>query len=246
MLLLTQSVVHTRKYLLWRHAVRTERSEVRAAWRHNKYFPYGPNSRLIGALLYTHTSKTTKSQCFPLLLWTEVQPVDTPVRTQTYGPALSQSDFSILSVFCLVYNKSILLTYIVFVRWNIKTKVLQYRSSFARSVRKGGTLNILQYKSELGWWMVYYMLYLLSTENRLTILGIHREFFENLPKSVFQELELRTFFHCFLTIFDFFANFFEHFQPFSEHFHNILFPVYFRFSLSAFWSIRISRTTATC
>ena len=58
------------------------------------------------ALLYTHTSKTKKSQCFPLLLWTEVQPVHTPVRTQAYGSALSQSNFSILSVFCLVYNKS--------------------------------------------------------------------------------------------------------------------------------------------
>ena len=106
MLLLTESAVHTRKYLLWRHAVRTERSEVRAAWRHNKYFPYGPNSRLIRALLYTHTSKTTKSQCFPFLLWTEVQPVHTPVRTQAYGPALNQSNFSILSVICLVYNNA--------------------------------------------------------------------------------------------------------------------------------------------
>ena len=105
MLLLTESAVHTRKYLLSRHAVGTERSEVRAAWRHNKYFPYGPNSRLIRALLYTHTSKTTKSQCFPLLLWIEVWPAHTPVRTQAYGPALSQSNFSILSVFCLVYNK---------------------------------------------------------------------------------------------------------------------------------------------
>ena len=70
----------------------------------NKYFPYGTNSMLIRALFYTHTSKTTKSQCFPLLLWTEVQPVHTPVRTQAYGLALSQSNFSILSVFCLVYN----------------------------------------------------------------------------------------------------------------------------------------------
>ena len=110
MLLLTKSAVHTRKYLLWRHAVRTERSEVRAAWRHNKYIPYGPNSRLIRALLYTHTSKTTKRQCFPLLLWTEVQPVHTPVRTQAYGLALSQSNFSILSVFCLAYNNMLLLT----------------------------------------------------------------------------------------------------------------------------------------
>ena len=110
MLLLTESAVHTRKYLLWRHAVRTERSKVCAVWRHNKYFPYGPNARLIRALLYTHTSKTTKSQCFPLLLWTEVQPVYTPVRTQAYGPALSQSNFGILSVFCLVYNNMLLLT----------------------------------------------------------------------------------------------------------------------------------------
>ena len=72
---------------------------------HNKYFPYGPNSRLIRALLYTHTSKTTKSQCFPLLLWIEVQLAHTPVRTQAYGRALSQSNFSI---FCLVYNKDTL------------------------------------------------------------------------------------------------------------------------------------------
>ena len=61
---LTESAVNTRKYLLWRHAVRTERSEVRAAWRHNKYFPYGPNSRLIRALLNTHTSKLQKVSVF--------------------------------------------------------------------------------------------------------------------------------------------------------------------------------------
>ena len=53
----------------------------------------------------THTRKTQKSQCFPLFLWTEVQPVHTLVLTQAYGPALSQSKVSILSVFCLVYNK---------------------------------------------------------------------------------------------------------------------------------------------
>ena len=64
-----------------------------------QYFRYGPNSRSIRALLYTHTNKTTKSQCFPLLLWTEVQPVHTPVHTQAYGPPLSQSNFSILSYF---------------------------------------------------------------------------------------------------------------------------------------------------
>ena len=67
-------------------------------------FPYGPNSRLMRALLYTHTSKTTKSQCFRLLFFTVVQPVHTPVRTQANGPDLSQSNISILSVFCLVYN----------------------------------------------------------------------------------------------------------------------------------------------
>ena len=62
------------------------------------------------SFMYTHTSKTTKSQCFPLLLWTEVQPVHTPVRTQAYEPALSQSNFSILPEFCLVYNNMLLLT----------------------------------------------------------------------------------------------------------------------------------------
>ena len=85
----------------------TEGASIRENICHNKYFPYGPNSRLIRALLYTHTSKTTKSQCFLLLLWTKVQPIHTPVRTRAYGPALSQSNFSILSAFCLVYNKAI-------------------------------------------------------------------------------------------------------------------------------------------
>ena len=100
---------------------RTERSE---AWRHNKYFPYGPNSRLIRALLYTHTGKTTKSQCFLLLLWTEVQPVHTPVRTQAYGPRLSQSNFSILSVFCLVYNNT---------SYNVKFNILPLVKKFSIS-----------------------------------------------------------------------------------------------------------------
>ena len=52
------------------------------------------------------TESAVHSQCFPLSLWTEVQPVHTPVRSQAYGPALSQSNFSILSVFCLVYNNA--------------------------------------------------------------------------------------------------------------------------------------------
>ena len=81
-------------------------NEVRSV-RHDvktNIFRYGPNSGLIRASLYTHTSETTKRQCFPLLILTEVQPVQRPVRTQAYGPALSQSNFSILSVFCLVYN----------------------------------------------------------------------------------------------------------------------------------------------
>ena len=58
-------------------------------------------------IVYPHKYQ---NQCFPLLLWTEAQPVHTPVLTQAYGPALSQSNFSILSVFCLVYNNIFLLT----------------------------------------------------------------------------------------------------------------------------------------
>ena len=54
-------------------------------------------------IVYPH-KKNCKSQCFRLLLWTEVQLVHTPVRTQSYGPALSQSNSGIPSVFCLVYN----------------------------------------------------------------------------------------------------------------------------------------------
>ena len=42
MLLLTEREIHTRKYLL--------RLECQ-----NKYFPFGPKSRLIKALLYTYT-----------------------------------------------------------------------------------------------------------------------------------------------------------------------------------------------
>ena len=49
----------------------------------------------------------TPSQCLPMLLWTEVEPVHTPVRRKVYGLALSQSNFSILSAFFLVYNNSI-------------------------------------------------------------------------------------------------------------------------------------------
>ena len=59
-------------------------------------------------IVYPH-KKNSKKLVFPLFLWTEVQPVHTPVLTQAYGPALSQSNVSILSVFCLVYNKSCLL-----------------------------------------------------------------------------------------------------------------------------------------
>ena len=56
-------------------------------------------------IVYPH-KKNSKKLVFPLFLWTEVQPVHTPVRTQAYGPALSQSNISILSVFCLVYNNT--------------------------------------------------------------------------------------------------------------------------------------------
>ena len=45
--------------------------------------------------------KLQKVSVFPLLLWTVVQ----PVHTQAYGLALSQSNFSILSIFCLENNK---------------------------------------------------------------------------------------------------------------------------------------------
>ena len=53
-------------------------------------------------IVYPH-KKNSKKLVFPLFLWTEVQ--HKPVRMQVYGPALSQSNVSILSVFCLVYNK---------------------------------------------------------------------------------------------------------------------------------------------
>ena len=79
--------------------------------------------------MYTHTSKTTKSQCFPLLLWTEVQSVHTPVRTQAYGPALSQSNFSILSVFCLVYNNVIYDKIWFF--FQIRQKLIDYHFIFS-------------------------------------------------------------------------------------------------------------------
>ena len=45
MLLLTELKVHTKKYFSMRLECQ------------NKYFPYGPKSRLIRALLYTYTNK---------------------------------------------------------------------------------------------------------------------------------------------------------------------------------------------
>ena len=61
--------------------------------------------------VYPH-KKNSKKVVFPLFLWTEVQPVHTPVRTQAYGPALNQSNVSILSVFCLVYNNVLYFFYV--------------------------------------------------------------------------------------------------------------------------------------
>ena len=57
-------------------------------------------------IVYPH-KKNSKKSVFSFLFMTEVQPVHTPVRTQAYGPALCQSNISILSVFCLVYNNEI-------------------------------------------------------------------------------------------------------------------------------------------
>ena len=54
-------------------------------------------------IVYPH-KKNSKKSVFSFVFMTEVQPVHTPVSTQAYGPALSQSNLSILSVFCLVYN----------------------------------------------------------------------------------------------------------------------------------------------
>ena len=69
-------------------------------------FPYGPNSRLIRALLYPHTNKTSKSESFPLLLWTEVQPVHTPVGTQVYMDWLSANQILAFYPYFLVYNNA--------------------------------------------------------------------------------------------------------------------------------------------
>ena len=61
MLLLTEFEVHTRKGNICSdiQGVWTERSEVLRLECQNKYFPYGPKSRLIRALLYTYTNKKT-------------------------------------------------------------------------------------------------------------------------------------------------------------------------------------------
>ena len=55
-------------------------------------------------IVYPH-KKNSKKSVFSIVFMIEVQPVHTPVRTQAYEPALSQSNISILSVFCSVYNK---------------------------------------------------------------------------------------------------------------------------------------------
>ena len=67
----------------------------------NKYFPYGPKSRLIRALLYTYPCRSVGA-LFTVLVRC---PVHTPVRTPMYGLPLSQSDKRIRSVFQSVNNK---------------------------------------------------------------------------------------------------------------------------------------------
>ena len=75
----------------------------------NKYFPYGPKSRLIRALLHTYTQiKQYKINLYSAgALFTVLVrcPVHTPVRTPMYGLLLSQSDQRICSVLQSVYNK---------------------------------------------------------------------------------------------------------------------------------------------
>ena len=45
--------------------------------------------------------------------------------------------------------------------------------------------------------------------------------FQKLPKSVYQEFELKSFFHCFLTIFDLSEDFLEQSLKLSEYFKNV-------------------------
>ena len=77
----------------------------------NKYFAYGPKSRLIRALLYAYTNKIVYDEILlrALFIVSVRFPVHTPVRTPIYGLSLSQSDQRISSVFQTVYNKYFLL-----------------------------------------------------------------------------------------------------------------------------------------
>ena len=73
----------------------------------NKYFSYGPKSRLIRALLYTYPNKQFKMKlyCVRALFIVLVRcPVHTPFSTPMYGLHLSQSDQGIGPLFQSVYS----------------------------------------------------------------------------------------------------------------------------------------------
>ena len=75
----------------------------------NKYFPYGPKSRLIRSFLYTYPNNINSTS--RKLYWVEVLftvlvccRVHMLVCTPMYGLSLSQSDQRICSIFQSVYN----------------------------------------------------------------------------------------------------------------------------------------------
>ena len=67
MLLLPDLEVHSRKYLLTFKAYGPNEVTSMRLECQNEYFPYGPKSRLIRALFYTHTNKTVYDET--LLRW---------------------------------------------------------------------------------------------------------------------------------------------------------------------------------
>ena len=75
----------------------------------NKYFPYGPISRLIRASLYTYPNKTVQDETLlsqSVVYCVSAFPVLTSVRTPINGLPLSQSDQRIRSVFQSVNNNT--------------------------------------------------------------------------------------------------------------------------------------------
>ena len=96
-----------------------------------------------------------------------------------------------------------MLSEFAFLTLNYSRQGLVVQTELARSVRKDRDLNILPYEKQTR--LIGSLLYAtISTENLPTIFGIYQGIFQKLAeKLLFEEFELKTFFHSFQPIVEF-------------------------------------------